>query len=149
MIRETRRGFTLVEIMIVLAIIGILAMVLLPQIGGADRPAQIATTKANLNTIRTQIQLFRTKEGRYPNDDLSDLVNTTYSDMGVQRRYLRELPRELISSRTGRNTVTNTLGLSGGWHYDPRTAEVTVNYNKDLDDTWGLSKDEEANPSKW
>ncbi len=150
-VRATCRqsGFTLIEIMLVLMIIAILALALLPNIVGSDRPARIVTTKTNLNTLRSQIQMFRTNENRYPKDDLSDLLTETYKDQGKEKHYLRKMPRELVSSKKGNNHVTNTLGTDGGWYYDTKSGEVYVNYNKELGDDWDLSDDDEKNPSKW
>lgn len=149
MSRNRSGGFTMIEIMIVLAIIGILALMLLPNLVGADLPARRATSRGNLQTIRTSIQLFRAKEERYPKDDLSDLLTETYRDLEVEKHYLKNMPLELISDSTGLNSVTNTLGTSGGWHYDPKTATVSINYNKELGPEWDIKEGREKNPSKW
>ena len=146
---HTRSVFTLIEIMLVLMIIAILALALLPNIVGSDRPARLVTTKTNLNTIRSTIQRFRTNENRYPKDDLSDLLTETFSDAGKVKHYMPKMPRELVSSKKGNNHVTNTLGTDGGWYYDIKSGEVYVNYNKELGDDWDLSKDDEKIPSKW
>ena len=142
--------FTLIEIMIVLVIIGILALAIIPNVVGSDRPARIVTTKSNLNSLRTALQLFRAKESRYPKDDLSDLLTETYNDQGKNIHYLRSLPKELISDPNGNNKVTNTLGTGGGWYFDSKSAEIRVNYNKELDDDWGLDEDNpNKKPSEW
>lgn len=142
-------GFGIIEIMIGLAVISILAMMLLPQLVDADLPARGVTSQCNLQMIRNAIQLFIIKEERFPDDGLSDLLTETYSVLEVEEHYLSSIPLELISDATGMNSVTNTLSTSGGWYYDPKTATVSINYNRDLGPEWDIKTGEEKNPSRW
>src|SRR3989338_6182041 len=89
-------GFTLIEILIVVAIIAILALAILPNYVGFDVDARVVTTKSNLSVLRNRISLFRAKEGKYP-DSLSDLLKKTYNDAGVQVSYLKQVPAELVT----------------------------------------------------
>ena len=60
------RGFTLIEILIVIAIIAILALAIIPNYVGFDVDARIVTTKSNLSVVRNRVSLYRAKEGAYP-----------------------------------------------------------------------------------
>ena len=145
------KGFTLMEIIIVMAIIAILATILIPNIGGFDTEARITATKSNLDNLRSAITLFRAKKGRYP-ENLNELVTKTYLDRGVKKRFLRAIPKELISSKEGNNTVevqmsTEPLSNNGGWTYFKDTAEVVVDVNEPLGSEWDDYADEI--PSKW
>ena len=53
-----KRGFTLVELLVVIAIIGILASVILVSLGAARSSAVNTAVKANLDTVRTQAELY-------------------------------------------------------------------------------------------
>ena len=54
-----RRGFTLIEILIVVIILGILAAIVVPQFGNASREAKQASLVTTVQTLRSQIALFR------------------------------------------------------------------------------------------
>jgi len=133
-------GFTLIEILIVITILGILAAAIIPNFIGFDKEARVAATKSNLDTLRGRVTLFRAKEGRYP-ESLDELLSTTYLDMGVERPYLDKMPAEMISSSTGNNsTITlksiDPLTNQGGWVYIKDRAEVVVNITTELDKSW-------------
>ncbi|MFH1655640.1 MAG: prepilin-type N-terminal cleavage/methylation domain-containing protein [Candidatus Omnitrophota bacterium] len=135
-----RKGFTLIEILIVITILGILAAAIIPNFIGFDKEARVAATKSNLDTLRGRITLFRAKEGKYP-ESLDELLTTTYSDMGVKKSYLDKLPQELISSSSGSADTavfksTDPLTNAGGWVYIKDRAEVVVNVTTELDKAW-------------
>ena len=140
MLKMNARGFTLIEILIVIAILAILAAAIIPNFIGFDKEARVAATKSNLNTLRGRITLFRAKEGSYPTS-LDELLTTEYWDMSVKKNYLDKMPKELISSSEGSNdteTVTSNDPLSneGGWVYIKDRAEVVVNVTDELDEPW-------------
>src|SRR5438477_5496853 len=73
-IRPARRGgFTLVEILIVVIILGILAAIVIPQFTNASQDARKNSTSSLLQTIRSQVELFKLQHG----DALPVLVGTT------------------------------------------------------------------------
>ena len=55
--RTTKKGFTLVEILIVVIILGILAAIVIPQFSQASTEARVSSLKTNLQTIRSQLEL--------------------------------------------------------------------------------------------
>jgi general secretion pathway protein G len=144
-------AFTLLELLIVISIIAILAATVIPNFIGFDSEARIASTQTNLSTLRTRVNLFRTKEGRYP-ESLEELLTTNYNDMGVEKPYLDSFPVEFISSKEGSDDVedaeySESISGDGGWVYYTDKAKVIVDWDMPLDDKWG--KAEGQVPSEW
>lgn len=74
MIREFRTqklrdqsGFTLIEMLVVVIILGILAMIIVPQITVSTEDARLNTLQSNLTTVRSAIEVYAAQHGnRYP-----------------------------------------------------------------------------------
>ncbi len=65
---ERSKGFTLVELMVVIAIIGILAVAALGIVRGAQQKAQKAAIQATTANITTALEAYYTTAGSYPTD---------------------------------------------------------------------------------
>ena len=59
-------GFTLIEIMVVVIVIGVLATLILPTLFGRAGKARTAVAKQKITSIETAIQLFEQDYGRFP-----------------------------------------------------------------------------------
>jgi general secretion pathway protein G len=60
------RGFTLIEIMVVITILGILAALIVPRVVGRTDDARIAAAKQDIASIMQALKLYRLDNGRYP-----------------------------------------------------------------------------------
>ncbi len=66
MLFEKTRGFTLIEIMLVVIIIGALAAIIVPNFGGRSEQAKIAVAKADISNIATALKLYELDNGVLP-----------------------------------------------------------------------------------
>jgi len=67
--RKSRSGFTLVEIMAVIIIIGLLAAIGAVNFLGQTDKARVTTTRANLKMLHNAVASFKMDTGRYPTED--------------------------------------------------------------------------------
>ena len=63
---KTSRGFTLVELMVVLAIIGLLSSIVLVSLNAARIKARDATRKSQVSEFKTALELYYSRNGNYP-----------------------------------------------------------------------------------
>jgi len=88
--RDRQSGFTLLELIIVIAIIGILATIAMPALRNVPVRAKESVLKTNLRTLRDMIDQHYGDKGKYP----------TSLDALVTEGYLRRLPTDPITKST-------------------------------------------------
>ena len=67
---SARKGFTLVEILIVVIILGILAAIVIPQFTNASQDARKSSLKSTVQSVRSQIELYKLEHG----DQLPNII---------------------------------------------------------------------------
>jgi general secretion pathway protein G len=67
---KQQRGFTLIEIMVVVVIIGLLAAFIVPQITGKVEQARVAKAKTDIQALDTALSMYKLDNFRYPPADL-------------------------------------------------------------------------------
>jgi general secretion pathway protein G len=67
--RRRARGFTLIEIMVVVIIIGLLAAFIVPQIVGQVDTAKIAKAKGDIQALETALTMYRLDNSKYPTSE--------------------------------------------------------------------------------
>ncbi len=67
--RRNSRGFTLLELMVVIVIIGVLAALIAPKIISRVGQAKVTAAKADLSNIMNALKMYKLDNGRYPSTD--------------------------------------------------------------------------------
>ena len=105
------RGFTLVELMVVLTIIGLLISIVVPDYVGRTRRAEEAVLKQNLASFRDTIDKYYGDTGRYP-DSLEDLVT---------KKYLRSIPPDPLTESAATWVTVPPENAAKGMVYDVKS----------------------------
>ncbi|MCF7846155.1 MAG: prepilin-type N-terminal cleavage/methylation domain-containing protein [Candidatus Peribacteraceae bacterium] len=105
------RGFTLVELIIVIMIIGILAATLLPKVMGAPAKARDAARESDFNAISTVLELYYADNNVYPTPSADDTVGAALVSGGYLKSDLKD-PQDsaayvYIYCTASRNGVAN------------------------------------------
>lgn len=130
--QHMRAGFTLVEILIVVVILGILAAIVVPQFTQASSDAVKGALQSQLQTINSQVELYRVKNsGNYPS------LGTGTGDASwgplVGTEYLKEAP---VNGFTGESTIVSGItsanadsSSANGWVFDATYTVWAVGYD--------------------
>ena len=123
--RGRESGFTLIEIMVVVVILGILAALVAPQVIGNVSEARIMAAKSDIRNVQNQLEMFRLHAFRYPSTDegLEALVSAPGSaDAGDRWKgpYLSKVPNDpwgrpylYLAPGTRSDVDVYTLGRDG------------------------------------
>lgn len=149
------RGFTLIEILIVVVILGIMAAIVVPAFATYGRTARQASLVSTIRTLRSQIQAYRIQHG----DDLPDLAaasvagnhfqplteQTTYGSPPTNRGpYLTSVP---TNSLTNGSVVKNVVTMNATGLPDPVPgADFIYDYSGVTGAIWGTSDSATGTP---
>jgi general secretion pathway protein G len=110
------RGFTLVELMVVLTVIALLMSIVVPDYIGRVRRAEEAALKENLMVMRDALDKHYADVGRYPGS-LEELVS---------RRYLRSIPNDPFTQTSSSWIVVAPADPQKGGVYDVRSGSKAI-----------------------
>jgi len=137
-----KKAFTLVELLIVVAILGILSAIILPTFHGQTIEAKESAAKDSLRLLRQTIEIYAAKHADIPpgyfNNDPTQ--NASYLALRLQltinENYLSKLPKNPLNEITTILMINNdqdfpeapALTDSVGWIYKPATKTIKLNY---------------------
>jgi len=130
---KAKSGFTLVEILIVVVILGILAAIVIPQFTGASTEAKESSLMSNLQAVRSQIELYKIQHndnlpGTQGSVDFTTAMTSKTDQDGVVGTtathrfgpYMRSIPtnpfNDLATVGTGTTKLT-TGDNTTGWYF--------------------------------
>jgi len=143
--RSLKKGFTLVEILIVVVILGILAAIVIPQFTSASETAKASSLVTQLQTIRSQLELYQVQHnGDYPDlsavptggtsvwdqlTETTDITGALATSGTTYGPYLQKPPVNPFEDSSTVNQAASGTSLpsasSGdGWVYNMSTGEI-------------------------
>ena len=151
---RANRAFSLIELMIVVAIIGLLAAIAIPRMSRASQGAVDARLKADLSVMRNAIELYAAEHnGLFPTaanweaqmvEEFSDIDGNTNATKGgdfIYGPYLKSTPVLQVGANKGSAVVANDANAGTAWTYDPTTGDISANTGTLTDDSGTLYSD--------
>lgn len=129
--KNMAKGFTLVEILIVVVILGILAAIVVPQFTNAANEARVGNVATQVSTIENQLELWAARNnGAYP--DLAT-AGETWQDL-VDDGFFKDIPVTPFDSSdaitawdsTGAGETNVIYDDTVGWHYDADRGNIAA-----------------------
>lgn len=153
---SVKKAFTLVEILIVVVILGILAAIVVPQFTNASSEAQAGNVATQLQTIRSQIELYRVKNNgdRPASLETGGAGDVAWADL-IADEYMRSAP---MNPRTRSTAVAPLAALPAagevpalvagdvGWLFHADSGQIFANGFDEIAYSEGLSA---LHPSVW
>ena len=134
-VMRTIHGFTLVEILIVVSILGIMAAIVIPQYSSTTNEAQLAALQSNLHAVRKQLELYKIHHngiwpaavGETGADFARRMLTKTDTEGAPGLQFGPYLERMPVNKFNARATVRVGEAAAGantdGWRFDPLTGE--------------------------
>jgi type II secretion system protein G len=135
-----KRAFSLVELMIVLAILGILAAIVLPHFRSQASQAKEAVAKDNLRMLRGAIELYTAQHKGVPpgyqEDDVGSEPDSTYfyQQTVLSGNYFRKIPENPFNNLNTMSMIGNSQSFPAaatggyGWIYQPATMTIKLDW---------------------
>jgi general secretion pathway protein G len=130
-------AFTLVEILIVVIILGILAAIVIPQFTQASNDARTNALLSDLQTVRSQIQLYKVQHlDNFPPAAIGTMLTSRSNQAGTTGTdanlfplgpYLQKFPTNAYQNSTAVATGGSAGSGAQGWWYDPGTGTFCAN----------------------
>jgi len=138
-----RKAFTLAEVLIVAAIVGILAAIVIPEFQGHIQQAKEAAAKDNLRILRNTIELYAAQHNGIPpghqNDDTSNEPAYLFfvGQLTVSGEYMRDIPENSFNGQRSVKVIGNLEEFPAepvqtdiyGWVYKPATKTIKLNWD--------------------
>lgn len=140
--KTNSKGFTIIELLVVIVIIGILVALALPQLFAAQARGRDTERKNDLKNIKTQLETYFNDNGSYPEGDGSNIATQYAAWPQTTRDALKLEPADLTSPRdndsylydsdTNTYTITATLeNKSDGAATDENGTYVVESVNQE------------------
>jgi len=129
--RKNRKGFTLIELVIVIAILGILALYAVPKYQGLIEEARSAEARAQVGSFRSALAIYYAKNhGVYPPTTLFSGGNggSLFAEGVVPEVEVTiDTPASGTVNRSSAVDTTSPPSYDGGWYYTATTGKVILN----------------------
>lgn len=140
-----RTGFSLLELMLVVVVIGLIAAIAIPRMSRGAAGATDASLTGTLAVVRDGIDRYAAEHnGAYPAAATIAAQLTTYTDANgnaqatkdstfIYGPYVRSIPAVPVGAKKGQSGIAAADGAAVGWLYTATTGAITANCTTEVD----------------
>lgn len=113
---DDERGFTLLELIVVIAILGMLYTIAVPQYMGMTLRTRMSVDVATTKVLQNQVEFYYADTGRWPGNDVDTVMDTLIKNKCVDTKYLEDTDGDHQADSVHFQTSGAQLKYASAWN---------------------------------
>lgn len=143
---KNQRGFTLIELMVVVAIMGIIGVIIVPEFTTILQRSRLAADITTIKTAQGMVEYYHQDNDKWPGTTVQEVINALADEKYLDERYLEEVDKD------NKALLLQTADAVVNWDTDTNKLQLQVvaedyalyNKEKDKEQNWITSKSGES-----
>jgi len=133
-LKRNKKGFSLAELIVVIAILGILAAIVVPRVGQFTEQAELSHDRTTLRTVQGAVNMYHAEQGRWPGRNAAGGLLGEFTDAATTANYTALDPhlnrfldiRDNVMPLARSHVMVGAVSTLRQFRYNPTTGLVTI-----------------------